>query len=232
MKKWRFFAIPAAAFLVGALFMHYAFPWLGKTEAVALLTAHTQPAAASRPSTWAMPVDKPGLPNLHRLSPDLYRGAQPTSEEGFRQLKEMGIKTIISLRAFHDEDKDLTSNLPLKHKRIRFHTWHPEDEDVIEFVKIMADANNLPAFVHCLHGSDRTGTMCAIYRIVIQGWDKDEAIREMTEGGFGFHTGFQNLPAYLRGLDVNKIRTAAGLSKPASTSAPSSRPYTPSSGHG
>lgn len=223
MKKWRLLVVPAAAFLVGAIFMHYAYPWLGKNEVVALLTAHTQPATASRPSTWAMPVDKPGLPNLYRLSPDLYRGAQPTTEQGFRQLKEMGIKTIISLRAFHDDDKDLVGNLSLAQKRLKFKTWHPEDEDIIEFVKITADANNLPAFVHCLHGSDRTGTMCAIYRIVIQGWDKEEAIREMTEGGFGFHTGFQNLPAYLRGLDVTRIRTAAGLGKTAASS-PASRP--------
>lgn len=37
------------------------------------------------------------------------------------------------------------------------------------------------------HGSDRTGTMCALYRIAVQGWSKEDAIREMTAGGFGFH---------------------------------------------
>lgn len=214
MKKWHYIALPLVIALAGVSYVHYMLPWLGKKELVALLTAQTQPATASRPAAWAVPVNKPGLPNLHRVSADLYRGAQPVSEDGFRQLQQMGIKTVISLRAFHDKDNDLAGTLALSQKRIKFKTWHPEDEDVIEFVKIVSDPNNLPAFVHCLHGSDRTGTMCAIYRIVLQGWDKPEAIREMTQGGFGFHTAFQNLPDYLQNLDVNKIRAAAGLNKP------------------
>jgi hypothetical protein len=44
--------------------------------------------------------------------------------------------------------------------------------------------------------------MCAIYRIVVQKWTKQEAIREMTEGGFGFHEVWSNLPAWIDELDV------------------------------
>ena len=70
---------------------------------------------------------------------------------------------------------------------------------------------NLPVFIHWQHGSDRTGTMCAIYRMAVQGWPKAEAIREMTDGEFGFHTMWGNLIDYLRQLDVERIRREAGF---------------------
>jgi hypothetical protein len=53
--------------------------------------------------------------------------------------------------------------------------------------------------------------MCAVYRIVVQGWPKDEAIKEMTEGGFGFFEGWQNLIDYIRNLNVEKIKQQAGI---------------------
>jgi hypothetical protein len=53
--------------------------------------------------------------------------------------------------------------------------------------------------------------MCAIYRIAVQGWSKDEAIEEMTKGNFGFHEVWDNLLEYIRGLDIEKIRQQAGI---------------------
>jgi len=90
-------------------------------------------------------------------------------------------------------------------------TWHPEDEEVVRFLKIVSDPNRTPAFVHCQRGADRTGTMCAIYRIAVQGWGREEAIEEMTKGGFGFYSGWQNLINYIRELDIEEIKSQAGL---------------------
>lgn len=103
-------------------------------------------------------------------------------------------------------DDDLPRGSALDVERIRFHTWHPEDEDVRRFLKLVRDPDRRPIVVHCKHGADRTGMMLAIYRIVEQGWSKDEAIREMTEGGYGFHEQWQNLVSYLRELDVERFR--------------------------
>src|SRR5258706_9038328 len=61
-------------------------------------------AVTNRPPSWARPLVLPGLTNFYQVSTNLYRGAQPTAE-GMRQLKAMGIKTVINLRAFHS-DKD------------------------------------------------------------------------------------------------------------------------------
>ena len=49
--------------------------------------------------------------------------------------------------------------------------------------------------------------MCAIYRIAVQGWTKEEAIQEMEEGGYGFHEVWKNLPSWIETLDIMKVKT-------------------------
>jgi len=157
---------------------------------------------------WAERIELPGLPNLHKASDNLYRGAQPTAE-GMKQLKKMGIKTVVNLRSLHS-DRNEIKDTGLAHEHINMTTWNTEDKDVVRFLQIVTDSNRTPVFVHCQHGADRTGTVCAIYRIAVQGWSKDEAIEEMTKGGFGFHSIWQNLPDYVRKLDVEEIKRNAG----------------------
>ena len=158
---------------------------------------------------WAVEVNLPGVPNLHKVSENLYRGAQPTAE-GMRQLEKMGIKTIINLRTFHS-DSDEINDANLSYEHIYMQAWRAENEDIVKFLRIVTDPNRTPVFVHCRHGADRTGTICAIYRIAVQGWSKEDAIEEMTKGGFGFHELFANLPAYIRELDIEKIKQQAGI---------------------
>jgi len=162
---------------------------------------------ASPAHAWAIRIEKPGLPNLHRVSDDLYRGAQPTAE-GFRQLKAMGVRTIINLRLFYN-DQDKFVGTDLGYEEIPMNAWYAEDEDVICFLKLVTDRSRAPFFIHCQYGADRTGMLCAVYRIVIQGWTKDEAISEMTQGEFGFHGIWQNLVEYVRKLDVKKLKRQA-----------------------
>ena len=122
----------------------------------------------------------------------------------------MGIKTVVSLRAFHG-DSSLLRGTALTSEAIPFHTWHPEDEDVVRFLRIVTDPARTPVFVHCQRGIDRTGTMVAIYRIAVQGWSRDKDIREMTQGGFGYDGKFPNLVRYLRKVDIASIKRKAGL---------------------
>jgi protein tyrosine/serine phosphatase len=154
----------------------------------------------------------PGLSNLHKVSDDLYRGAQPTAE-GFKSLKEMGIKTVVNLRSFHS-DTDEMEGLAFDYVDIPVKAWHAEDEDVVRFLKIVTDKTKAPVFVHCEYGADRTGMMVAIYRIAVQGWSKEDAMKEMTEGGFGWHPLWQNLLHHIRDLDVEALKKAAGLAGP------------------
>ena len=158
---------------------------------------------------WAERIAVPGLPNLHKVSEDLYRGAQPTSE-GFKELEKLGVRTVVNLRSLHS-DRDEIKGTKLTYEHIVMTTLNVQDEDVVSFLKIVTDPGRTPVFVHCQHGADRTGTMCAIYRIALQGWSKDEAIEEMTKGGFGYHSIWQALPDYIRKLNVEVIKSRAGL---------------------
>ena len=169
-----------------------------------------QAAEAHRP--WATKLEQSGVPNLHRVTTNLFRSAQPTAE-GMKSIERLGIKTVISLRAFHS-DEDEVESTTLKTERIRFNTWHAEDEDVVRFLKFVTATNTGPILVHCLHGSDRTGMMIAIYRLAVEGWPKDEAIQEMTSANFGFHPLWKNLIEYLEKLDVEALRKKAGIKFP------------------
>jgi protein tyrosine phosphatase (PTP) superfamily phosphohydrolase (DUF442 family) len=178
--------------------------------AAATWSATTQ----SRPPQWAQPLPGgPGLTNFYRVNATLYRSAQPT-RSGFALLTsttstitgDRPIKTVVSLRAFHDDDDLIAASSGLHLEQIRFKTWHPEDDDVVKFLRIATTPAMHPVLVHCQHGSDRTGTMVAIYRIVVDGWTKRQATDEMINGGFGFHPMWRNLRRYIDGLNIPAIK--------------------------
>jgi len=178
----------------------------GKSPNTAAATSDT----SKRPANWAEPVKVEGVPNLHKVSDTLYRSAQPTAE-GMKNLKEkLGIKTVINLRSFHS-DRDEIGKTELGYEHITMKTWHPEKKEVVRFLRIVTDPKRQPVLFHCQHGADRTGTMCAIYRIAVQKWSKEDAIKEMRDGGYGFHEIWSNLPKWIDALDIEKIKQQAGM---------------------
>lgn len=153
-------------------------------------------AAAKRPLAWAEKLERPGLPNLHRVDSNLYRSAQPTAE-GMTNLVALGVRTVVNLRDNHS-DADEIGGLPLVAKRIEMFAGNPKIEQVKAFLAVLDDTNAVPVLVHCQHGADRTGTMCALYRILRQGWNVEDAIDEMKKGGYGYHSVWVNLPRFIR----------------------------------
>jgi protein tyrosine phosphatase (PTP) superfamily phosphohydrolase (DUF442 family) len=175
-----------------------------ESDALSNKNQSKEAATQAAEKKWAEHIGLPGVPNLHKVSKDMYRGGQP-SAEGMRQLKKLGIKTIINLR-FILSDRDRIEDTGLDYEHINMTTWSPHNKDVVRFLQIVTDSDRTPVFVHCQHGIDRTGILCAVYRIVIEGWNKDEAIEEMTEGSFAFRSVQKNLVDYVRKLDVNEIK--------------------------
>jgi protein tyrosine/serine phosphatase len=167
-------------------------------------SAKIQKYQMHRPPEWATPIEKNGIQNFHRISENLYRGEKPTAI-GIKQLKDMGIKTIIDLRSF-SSDKDEIGGIEIGYEHIDMKTWHPEEEDIVRFLKIVTDNTKTPVFVHCRYGADRTGLMCAIYRVVVCGWSKEAAADEMIYGGYGFHPMWKNLINYFINLNIEKLK--------------------------
>jgi protein tyrosine/serine phosphatase len=153
-----------------------------------------------------VPVELSGVPNLHRVTESLYRSAQPT-RIGFRNLEAMGIRTVINLRSFHGDD---VSGTGLRLINVPMQAWDPEMDEVLRVMRILADRDGGPYLVHCQHGADRTGMVTALYRMVFQGWNRDDAINEMTDGGFGYHAVWTDIPKFLRRVDIERIKRRIG----------------------
>jgi protein tyrosine phosphatase (PTP) superfamily phosphohydrolase (DUF442 family) len=206
MKLRSAFLLVAGAVVGGALvyvvlsYKHSTGPFEGDVHQI-----------AGRAPTWAQPLAVPPLKNFYKVSDDLYRGAQPT-QEGFLALARLGVKTDINLR-LGGSDTGLVAGTPLALVEIPAEPWNLEFKEVVAFLSVVADRQRAPVFVHCSHGADRTGAMTAIYRIAIQGWSKQDAIGEMTHGGFGYHAIWENLPAFIATLDIDALKRAAGLAK-------------------
>src|SRR5205823_583227 len=150
------------------------------------------------------PIAAPGLRNFHKVTGHLYRSGQPTAE-GFRALERRGVRTVLSLRDHH-EDEDEASGTNLRLLRVKMDSWNIKDKDVAKVLAILRRKKDGPFLVHCWHGADRTGVICAMYRMVEQHWSREEAIRELREGGYGFHRVWENIIRYLDKVDVEKMR--------------------------
>jgi protein tyrosine phosphatase (PTP) superfamily phosphohydrolase (DUF442 family) len=166
----------------------------------------------NRPAEWAEPLNVEGVPNLHKLGDGFYRSAQP-SAEGMRELKKMGVKSVVNLRLLHS-DRDEIHGTSLGYLHLPIRTWKLKEKHVLKFLRWAIDPARKPVLLHCKHGSDRTGTMAAFYRMVVQNWSKEKAILEMKEGGFGYHAVWQNLLIFIQEADISAYRKKLGLDTP------------------
>jgi tyrosine-protein phosphatase SIW14 len=129
------------------------------------------------------------LPNFHKVDERLYRGAQPKSG-GIKVLSELGIKTIINLRGADEQTRaeeaeakagGLTYfNIPMPGLS------RPTHGQVSRVMAILESDENRPIFIHCKHGSDRTGTIVALYRISNHGWTANQAMSEARNYGLSW----------------------------------------------
>jgi protein tyrosine phosphatase (PTP) superfamily phosphohydrolase (DUF442 family) len=129
-----------------------------------------------------------GILNFGKVSETLYRGAQPDAA-GLTNLHRLGIKTVINLRLAGEGWKAeaveaqaaglVYTNVPLRG------LGRPMQEQVKQVLSIL-ETCPLPAFVHCEHGCDRTGTIVACYRIQHDGWSAEVAMREARQYGLSW----------------------------------------------
>lgn len=147
----------------------------------------------------AMEICNAGVDNFYRVSNDLYRSKQP-NRKGFCNLKKMGIQSVLNLREHHTDNKKANGlNLDLYSHKMA--AGSITENDIEECLRIIKNAPK-PILIHCWHGSDRTGTIVAAYRIVMQDWSPDDAIAELKEPRFGYHSKtYPNIPELLKSIN-------------------------------
>ena len=143
------------------------------------------------------------LTNLYRIDSGVYRSEQP-SDTDFRALEKFGIKESLNLRNRHSDDDEAAGTSVALH-RVKMKAHVVTEEQLIAALRIIKNRKS-PIVIHCHHGSDRTGAVCAFYRILFQHVSKEDAIREMTGGGFGFHSIYKNIIRRIREADIERMR--------------------------
>jgi protein tyrosine phosphatase (PTP) superfamily phosphohydrolase (DUF442 family) len=150
-----------------------------------------------------------GRRDVYRICDGVYRGGRLTPELA-TQLKCMGVKTVISLRIVSGDER-VARCAGLNYCHIPFKAWRPCDEQVVQFLKIATDKDCQPVYFYCNRGVERTGMMCAVYRMAVCGWSREEAICEMTQGEFDYHSIWKKVLQYAQAVDIDCIKRQAGL---------------------
>lgn len=133
-----------------------------------------------------------GVPRSAQVSPEIYRGGQPTAE-GLKSISARGIKTIISLR---DRNEVVSENQPIeeayaKANGINFQRFPipgvPTIREALQVISLIEKAEK-PVLVHCLNGSERTTTILGFYRLRHEGWSIEKVLAEADTYGIAFRT--------------------------------------------
>lgn len=124
----------------------------------------------------------------------LMRCGQPRTRELDQIRNEHGLQTVVCARGgtrhplrgrwFRKERRWCeANNVELVH--MPFSDAATPPADVLDrFVEIVRTPTRCPVLVHCEQGFHRTGILCAAYRIAIEGWTLDAALKELEARGF------------------------------------------------
>lgn len=156
------------------------------------------------------------IPNLIQVSERLFRGGQP-NKEGLQTLCEKHqVSTVVNLRVT-DTNKPLLEGLSIQSRCVYFDPDTGKHDPVvaretarkaaIEFLKIMKDPNAGVVYLHCYYGKERTGTLVAIERMVLEGWSAEQAIAELRSDP-GFHEArHPQLVEFIRNFDIEAAKS-------------------------
>lgn len=147
--------------------------------------------------------------NLYQINDSFYRSEQP-SKRGFKELEELGVKTVINFRRKKDDTRKAKGR-QFQLERIPLKASELQESDILEVLRLIHEAEK-PVLIHCWRGSDRTGVMSAAYRVVFDNWSKERAIEEFRYPKFDYHEKwYPNLVDIIMNLDTENIRKELGI---------------------
>lgn len=159
--------------------------------------------SSDRPEQWAVLVSAEN--NLYKVSDTLYRSEQLVKRD-LGLVNSLDIKTIVNLRPSNKDKKEFfNTNITLIDVPMR--AWSVKDEQIAEALwQIEEGQKKGSVLLHCYHGSDRTGLVVGMYRIIYQNWEIEDAYEEMRKGEYGFNTIWTNIPPMFSVAHVENIK--------------------------
>jgi protein tyrosine phosphatase (PTP) superfamily phosphohydrolase (DUF442 family) len=84
-----------------------------------------------------------------------------------------------------DGERRQAESLSMRFVHIPTSGWSPPThEQVVQFLSLFRNDPEEKIFVHCRFGNDRTGVFVATYRMAVEKWPAEQALREMYFFGF------------------------------------------------
>ena len=139
--------------------MHPMKPVLALSVLLLALLAAEPPAAAPAK------VEAAGVPNLIRLTDDLYQGAMPQGDEGFASLEKLGVKTVISVDGARPDLEDAHKH-GMRYVHLPIGYDGMTREQALRIAKAVRDLPK-PVYVHCHRGTVRGPTAAAVARLFL-----------------------------------------------------------------
>ncbi len=134
------------------------------------------------------------ISNLHTVDKNVFRSGILTNAN-IDALIPLGIRAIISLKT-NPIDTAIESIWAKKHQvefvNIPINVIFKSECEILSIRNAYRNVLKLPKplIVHCTRGSDRTGIVIAMYRILEHKWNYDEAVKEMDNLGFNNMLGY------------------------------------------
>lgn len=121
----------------------------------------------------------PGVTNFARVETTI-ACAGATTPGAVADIKKMGFASIVNLREASEAGADVDAEAAaakaagINYIHLPFNTAKPDPAVADEFLKVITDKKNDPAFIHCA-SANRASAMWMIKRMVIDKWDADRA---------------------------------------------------------
>jgi protein tyrosine phosphatase (PTP) superfamily phosphohydrolase (DUF442 family) len=129
----------------------------------------------------AIAVPSAFITNLFSLSSNLYSGSAPDSDAAFSELKELGIKTLITVDgATPDVARARKFGLRYIHLPLGYNRASPSN--CLRVVKA-AKTSDGPVLIHCHHGMHRGPAAAALVATALNGWATADAIKFLETAG-------------------------------------------------
>jgi protein tyrosine phosphatase (PTP) superfamily phosphohydrolase (DUF442 family) len=126
-------------------------------------------------------VEIRGIENTFRLSPRLYSGGDPHGVEALSALKELGVRTIITVDGA-TPDVVAARKLGLRYVHLPIGYDGIPREQAVKLVQALKTLPG-PFYVHCHHGKHRGPAAAAVCGIATEGWSNDEAVAWLQKAG-------------------------------------------------
>lgn len=163
-------------------------------------------------------AEESDVKNFGKVNDHIYRGGQPKADE-YKQLAAVGIKTVIDLREDAEEfARAAADQAGMKYINLRLNAKRPPTtEESNLFLRMVNDKENWPVYVHCAGGRHRTGVLVAVYRMEMDGWNAEQAYREMKDFKFYSRFGYGEMKEfvfdYFRGMRERPVQASGGSTR-------------------